>query len=915
MSNNDGIVTSANDDRIYRSVFLSNGLQALLISDKNCEKSSAACNVQVGSMCDPTDAQGLAHFLEHMLFMGTEKYPEENGYSAYLSSHGGFSNAYTDQENTVYYFDVQPDFLEGALDMFASFFTCPLFSETSINREMNAVDSENSKNLQSDPWRKFQLLKSLARSDHPISMFSTGSLNTLSKIPESKGLNSRDVVIEFYKKYYSANLMTVSVYGKESLDQLEGWVREKFSAVPNFNLTRPTYESDPFRKDQLSKILNVVPIRDTKSLDLFFPFPPVEHHYLSKPARYVAHLMGHESGGSILSALKEKRWANGLGSYLYSSLSDFACFAVNVDLTEEGMDHIAEIITCIFSYVGMLRSEGIQEWVWTEMKETEDYNFRFVNKTEPSDYCVKLVNNMQLFPPPHWICGDSLLFKMDLLIPAQLLNYLTPENSIAFVSHKAFAGTTTKTEKWYGTAYNIREYNQSEKDVWNNALQDSTNTWRARLHLPQPNVFIPTDFSLKQPGADVAVSAPVIVEQIKQSKASEDDLFQSDEEMDASLLASNTAAPAIEAQKDVKMDESGKDEKEEDKDDGADDDDDNNEEEGKGNDPAPEVIVPIQSGKLLTTWHIQDQEWKVPKMNVKVILDSGCTSLTPLFVAFTDLFASILKEIMNEFSYYADCAGLSYDIQMSKGGLEIVFRGYNHKLHLLVEATMKEMKQLLDRGDRVSSANQDDETFSAIYHRILEKISRNYKNYLFWQPYYHSVVNSLHCLEDPRWSSAEKYNALQGTTINDFYSFLSIFRKNLKAEVLVHGNVIAEESKILTKMIIDNLKFAALSTAQEPIRRVVHLIPGIEYIYRQHSKLNNPNEVNSSIQNIYFVSTIATADMALLPTTNFSVASDSLSASQGNDNKRTFSGESFKELCLSNCLVAEAMVELLVHMV
>ena len=55
--------------------------------------------------------------------------------------------------------------------------------------------------------------------------------------------------------------------------------------------------------------------------------------------------------------------------------------------------------------------------------------------------------------------------------------------------------------------------------------------------------------------------------------------------------------------------------------------------------------------------------------------------------------------------------------------------------------------------------------------------------------------------------------------------------------------------------------------------------------------------------------------MALLPTTNFSVASDSLSASQGNDNKQIFSGKSFEELCLSNCLVAEAMVELLVHMV
>jgi insulysin len=142
------ILTSAIDKREYRHLTLSNELQCLLVSDPETEKSSACCDVRVGSLCDPADAQGLAHFLEHMLFMGTEKYPVENAYSSFLNSHGGFSNAYTDQENTVYYFDVQNDFMEGALDMFASFFTCPILSDSATTREMNAVDSENTKNLQ-----------------------------------------------------------------------------------------------------------------------------------------------------------------------------------------------------------------------------------------------------------------------------------------------------------------------------------------------------------------------------------------------------------------------------------------------------------------------------------------------------------------------------------------------------------------------------------------------------------------------------------------------------------------------------------------------------------------------------------------------------------------------------------------------
>ncbi len=142
------IEKSSIDKRSYRHVTLANNMGCLLVSDPDTEKSSACCDVLVGSMSDPSDVPGLAHFLEHMLFLGTEKYPVENAYSSFLSSHGGSSNAYTAQENTVYYFDIQNDHFEEALNMFASFFVCPLFSESATNREINAVDSEHSKNLQ-----------------------------------------------------------------------------------------------------------------------------------------------------------------------------------------------------------------------------------------------------------------------------------------------------------------------------------------------------------------------------------------------------------------------------------------------------------------------------------------------------------------------------------------------------------------------------------------------------------------------------------------------------------------------------------------------------------------------------------------------------------------------------------------------
>jgi insulysin len=202
------------DDREFEHMVLPNGLEALVISDPHTDESCCALDVHVGHFSDPNDIPGLAHFLEHLLFMGTAKYPVENSYSQFLSEHGGTSNAFTGNENTNFYFNVHSDHLFGALDRFAQFFISPLFLETCTMREMHAVDSEHKKNLQSDNWRFYQLQKDLADPTHPFSKFGTGNIDTLLHSPAKLGLNVRDVLIEFYGNYYSANIMKVVCLGK-----------------------------------------------------------------------------------------------------------------------------------------------------------------------------------------------------------------------------------------------------------------------------------------------------------------------------------------------------------------------------------------------------------------------------------------------------------------------------------------------------------------------------------------------------------------------------------------------------------------------------------------------------------------------------------------------------------------------------
>lgn len=100
---NTALIKPRIDTLQYRFVTLPNRLRCLLISDPDTEKAAAALDVKIGSMADPLELPGLAHFLEHMLFYASRKYPTEDEYSKFISEHGGHTNAYTASENTNYH--------------------------------------------------------------------------------------------------------------------------------------------------------------------------------------------------------------------------------------------------------------------------------------------------------------------------------------------------------------------------------------------------------------------------------------------------------------------------------------------------------------------------------------------------------------------------------------------------------------------------------------------------------------------------------------------------------------------------------------------------------------------------------------------------------------------------------------------
>src|SRR4051794_7032708 len=108
-------IISPNDKRSYKHVTLSNKLSCLLVSDPEADKSAASVTVHVGAIQDPKNRPGLAHFLEHMLFMGTDKFPDQNDYGNYVTGNSGSNNAYTSYLDTNYFFDISNKAFEGGL--------------------------------------------------------------------------------------------------------------------------------------------------------------------------------------------------------------------------------------------------------------------------------------------------------------------------------------------------------------------------------------------------------------------------------------------------------------------------------------------------------------------------------------------------------------------------------------------------------------------------------------------------------------------------------------------------------------------------------------------------------------------------------------------------------------------------------
>ncbi len=500
---------SKTDKRLYRYVELNNKLRCLLVSDDTTESSAAALDVKVGSLNDPREFQGLAHFCEHMLFLGTKKYPNENEYSSFIKNHGGDKNAYTAALDTNYHFSVANSAFPGALDRFSQFFKEPLFNPGSTERELQAVDSEHRKNIHNDGRRLGQVLLSHANPESRLNRFSTGNLETLRR----PGV--RDALVRFHDANYSANLMTLALVGKHPLDTMEKWASECFSDVQNKDLSvLDTSYPVAYDNSRLCKLYKVVPISPKHILRVKWLIPDLRKQYRTKPDYYISNLLGHEGPNSLLSYLLDEELALSLSSAVQNEEANTAFMSVGIDLTEKGVAQYERVIELVSACANMLRDTCPQKYIFDESAHMHRLMFDYKSPSDAYDLASDLADTLHDYPKPilsDLLSGPYLETEYDPTAISRVLDCMTPENMIAILSSPLCAAEANREEKWYKTKYSVSDLPPRFREKLR-SVRVSPSFHGKVLGLPPPNPVIPAKVNLLPMANDLPTTPRLLKE-------------------------------------------------------------------------------------------------------------------------------------------------------------------------------------------------------------------------------------------------------------------------------------------------------------------------------------------------------------------------------------------------------------------
>lgn len=404
-----GLYVSSSDKLSYRLMKLENGLQIVLIQNKDTNIGSACMSVDVGSLDDTPGIDGMAHYLEHMLFMGSDMFPGGSYFLTQISNNGGMTNAFTADDMTQYYFECSENFMD-LLQIFSRFFVSPSFDLKYVEKEVSAVDSEHKKNIGSDGWRIGNLSKQFFTNEI-YRRFSTGTRESILGACKNDPNILRKELIKFYERNYSSDRMILFICYRDIDEVTIKTIKTMFEPIKMRENKHEMIKEEPEVNELNGKyeIIKILTTCGNNQLTIKWLISGIatqgyQNNVCVDSYDVLNHILGHESKGSLHHILTDAGLIVGLSAGIERNYETKCIYSLYLDLTQKGMENWENILYLVNNYINNLKMKNKEsaqmfDQFMAEMEALNLINLKTIvniNGLQLSQHYVDIIKNRKL---------------------------------------------------------------------------------------------------------------------------------------------------------------------------------------------------------------------------------------------------------------------------------------------------------------------------------------------------------------------------------------------------------------------------------------------------------------------------------------------------------------------------------------
>ncbi len=430
----------------YSAITLDNGLQVMLISRPY---SGLLVNLAVGAgaVNDPQTTPGIAHFLEHMLFLGTKEYPEPAAVKSLFEANGGNVQAFTNLSMTTYSFffaDLKP---EKGLAHVSAMFKSPLLDQRMIEKEVNAVQAEWLRFTESNRLPLEIVLANESKLDPGVNVFVWGNQETLKS---GKG-GVKAQLQAFFDQYYVAPNMTLVIQGDYSIGQLTEWAVQHFSGINagDGSLLPLGQRENPFSLKLSQEFLQSGSANNVSSWQFSVPGFAVPG---SEAATLVRRFFSSESEYFVFRHWLEKGWVENVGGAVVpSNMGQYTNWLVSLTLTESGKEVEDKLLQEFFTTLKLFSPEKVQMHL----------------QEEPFEPLFLPISGAPLSGT--LLYGDANQENANSLFPYSFLDFLKHINPASLNLWKSTSEPGDRSIKFVKGSYQVKPVSAQRQQIWHKA--------------------------------------------------------------------------------------------------------------------------------------------------------------------------------------------------------------------------------------------------------------------------------------------------------------------------------------------------------------------------------------------------------------------------------------------------------------